>query len=176
VTTTLTSTGTTTGTTTTGTTPALDADELRRVEASLLSIVRGVMHPSHQFDSGLDKAGYITLVHLDRCTAVRQTELAARMNLDLSTVSRQVRTLEELGLVRRDADPDDGRAQVLAVTAAGRREITRQRVRRWGHIGDRLAEVPEPDRTRFLDFLEQLAETSPAHALPHHSKTGRTSR
>ncbi len=158
--------------------PALDADELRRVEASLLSIVRGVMHASHQFDSGLDKAGYITLIHLDRCGATRQTDLAARMNLDLSTVSRQVRTLEELGFVQRAADPDDGRAQVLAVTAAGRREINRQRARRWGHTADRLAEVDEPDRTRLIDFLEQLAETTPpaATAAPHTSKTGRTTR
>ncbi|MGH3745608.1 MAG: MarR family winged helix-turn-helix transcriptional regulator, partial [Mycobacteriales bacterium] len=89
-------------TTTAATTHApLDAEELRRVEEAVVSIVRGVMHASHQFDSGLDKAGYIALVVLDRCGTVRQTDLACRLALDLSTVSRQIKHLEELGFVTR---------------------------------------------------------------------------
>jgi DNA-binding MarR family transcriptional regulator len=147
----------------------LDAEELRRVEAAVVSIVRGVMHASHQFDSGLDKAGYITLVVLDRCGTVRQTDLACKLALDLSTVSRQIKHLEELGLVTRSEDPDDRRASVVRVNAAGRREITRQRQTRWAPIADRLAEIPESDRELFVGFLEQLAD----RAAPPTSKTGK---
>jgi DNA-binding MarR family transcriptional regulator len=147
----------------------LDAEELRRVEQALVSIVRAVMHASHQFDSGLDKAGYITLVVLDRCGTVRQTDLACRLALDLSTVSRQIKHLEELGFVTRSEDPDDRRASVVRVSAAGRREITRQRQARWAPVADRLAEVPGPDRERFVLFLEQLADLAPTTA----SKSGR---
>jgi DNA-binding MarR family transcriptional regulator len=154
----------------------LDADELRRLEAAIFSITRGVMHGAHQFDSGLDKAGYVTLVNLARCGAVRQTGLAARMGLDLSTVSRQVRQLEALGLVARTDDPDDGRAQVIALTAAGKREITKQRQGRWAPVADRLSLVPEHDRGRFLDFLEQLAEHAATAEATKTCKTGRTPR
>lgn len=147
----------------------LDAEELRRVEAAVVSIVRGVMHASHQFESGLDKAGYITLVVLDRCGTVRQTDLACKLALDLSTVSRQIKHLEELGLVTRSEDPDDRRASVVRVSGAGRREISRQRQTRWAPIADRLAEVPPADRERFVSFLELLADQTQTST----SKTGK---
>lgn len=47
-------------------------------------------------------------------------DLAADCALDPSTVSRAVAALVRAGLVERAADPDDGRASVLAVTDAGR--------------------------------------------------------
>lgn len=141
--------------------PPLDAEELRRVEAAVVSIVRGVMHASHQFDSGLDKAGYITLVVLDRCGTVRQTDLACKLALDLSTVSRQIKHLEGLGFITRSEDSDDRRASVVRVSTAGRREISRQRQTRWAPIADRLAEVPPADRERFVSFLELLADQTP---------------
>jgi DNA-binding MarR family transcriptional regulator len=48
-------------------------------------------------------------------------ELAAELYLDKSTASRVVATLERKGYVSRTGHPDDGRAIVLSVTAAGRR-------------------------------------------------------
>ncbi len=148
----------------------LDAEELRRLEEAVVSMVRSVMHASHQFESGLDKAGYIALVVLDRCGTVRQTDLACRLALDLSTVSRQVKHLEELGFVTRSEDPDDRRASVVRVSPAGRREIARQRQRRWAAVADRLAEVAPADRERFVSFLERLA------GLTTPSTTGKTGK
>src|SRR4051794_35740785 len=42
--------------------------------------------------------------------AVRVSALAEVLHSDVSTVSRQVSTLVDLGFVRRGPDPDDGRA------------------------------------------------------------------
>ncbi|MEV6371822.1 MarR family winged helix-turn-helix transcriptional regulator [Micromonospora musae] len=53
----------------------------------------------------------------DRCHA---RELALRARLDPSTVSRAVTALVAHGLIERRPDPDDRRAQVLAVTPDGR--------------------------------------------------------
>ena len=47
-------------------------------------------------------------------------DLAARTRLDPSTISRAVTALVAHGWVERGADPSDGRAHVLTVTAAGR--------------------------------------------------------
>ena len=50
-------------------------------------------------------------------------ELATHCALDPSTVSRAVAALVHAGLVRRTADPDDGRASVLALTDHGRQVL-----------------------------------------------------
>src|SRR4029453_7703689 len=54
-------------------------------------------------------------------------ELAAELYLDKSTASRVVGTLERKGYLRRAPHPEDGRAVVLTVTAAGRRLCDRIR-------------------------------------------------
>jgi DNA-binding MarR family transcriptional regulator len=50
----------------------------------------------------------------------RVGELARRFDLAGATVSDAVGTLVEKGLVRKDPDPDDGRARVLTLTDEGR--------------------------------------------------------
>src|SRR2546423_14070545 len=71
-------------------------------------------------DPRVDRAAYLTLARLADHGTARMSELAAVVCLDLSTVSRQVRALEDLGFVARTPDPDDGRASVLEPTPAGR--------------------------------------------------------
>lgn len=49
---------------------------------------------------------------------MRAGAIADHLQFDPSTVSRQVATLVKDGLVERRADPEDGRASVLVLTAA----------------------------------------------------------
>lgn len=60
----------------------------------------------------------------------RPGALADRCHADPSTVSRQVAELTRRGLVRRAADPSDGRASLLAITDAGREACEQVRTRR----------------------------------------------
>ncbi|MGC4807567.1 MarR family winged helix-turn-helix transcriptional regulator [Micromonospora sp. DT233] len=57
-------------------------------------------------------------------TGCHARELAASTALDPSTVSRAVAALVADGLVERDADPADRRANRLSVTPAGRAALT----------------------------------------------------
>ena len=50
---------------------------------------------------------------------LRLSELADWQEVDRSTMTTQVRRLENLGLVDRDADPRDGRAVLVSATRAG---------------------------------------------------------
>jgi DNA-binding MarR family transcriptional regulator len=50
---------------------------------------------------------------------VRLSELADWQEVDRSTMTTEVRRLENLGLVERKADPRDGRAVLLVATPAG---------------------------------------------------------
>src|ERR1700744_16833 len=54
---------------------------------------------------------------------MRASALATSVQADLSTVSRQVAALVARGLLERRPDQLDGRASLLAVTAAGRAAI-----------------------------------------------------
>ena len=49
----------------------------------------------------------------------RASQLAARLRLDLSVVSRAVAQLVELGYAARETDPSDRRASLVRITAEG---------------------------------------------------------
>jgi DNA-binding MarR family transcriptional regulator len=67
----------------------------------------------------LDHSAHVVLFVLRCSGALRLSDLANRLELDASTASRHVRALEQLGLVRRSPDPDDGRAFRVELTEQG---------------------------------------------------------
>ena len=77
----------------------------------------------------LEPATYWVLKHLAP-GPLRITALAASTQLDTSTVSRHVSQLEQTGLVARSQDPDDGRAQRVALTEEGRAQLVASTARR----------------------------------------------
>jgi DNA-binding MarR family transcriptional regulator len=62
------------------------------------------------------------------------------------TMSKLVAGLERDGLVRRRADPHDGRAVVLTATAKGRRLMARGRRQRVARLATELAGLDPADR------------------------------
>jgi DNA-binding MarR family transcriptional regulator len=89
---------------------------------------------------------------------IRLSSLASALNLDASTVSRHVRTLEDRGLLERDADPEDGRASRVAVTARGLRALEEGAERRRALIGEVLAGWDDADRETLRALLHRLSE------------------
>lgn len=80
-------------------------------------------------DGGPDRSALLLLFPLLEGPQ-RAGALADLCHADPSTVSRQVAELVRRGLVRREADPSDGRASLLAITDAGREAADRVRTRR----------------------------------------------
>ena len=95
---------------------------------------------------------------VDHAGPIRLTALAAALDLDASTVSRQVRALEERGLIERTTDPDDGRASRLAVTDGGRRSLEDGARRRRELIGEVIADWSDEDRETLRVLLHRLAD------------------
>jgi len=90
--------------------------------------IEGVMHAftrigrrlkAKQPGDTIDHSAHLVLFVLRCSGALRLSDLAGRMELDASTASRHVRALEQLGLVRRSPDPDDGRAFRVELTEQG---------------------------------------------------------
>ncbi|MFE9608885.1 MarR family winged helix-turn-helix transcriptional regulator [Streptomyces sp. NPDC006012] len=93
---------------------------MRRARASQGEMAREV-HPD------LESAAYGLLIRLDEQGRQRATDLAAYIGVGKATMSRQLRALEELGLVAREPDPGDGRAWLVNLTDEGRRRVARVR-------------------------------------------------
>lgn len=87
----------------------------------------------------------------------RLTDVAAGLGVAVPTVSRQVRQLEDLGLVVRTKDPIDGRAILLEVTEAGVDALHRMRVEWRRTVAEILESWPEKDREILGELLERFA-------------------
>jgi DNA-binding MarR family transcriptional regulator len=82
---------------------------------------------------------------------IRLTALAAKEGISQPSMTQLVQRLERQGLVTRLADPDDGRAALIGITAHGQTLLDdRKRIRR-----ERLTQLlatltPEEERTLWL--------------------------
>jgi DNA-binding MarR family transcriptional regulator len=87
----------------------------------------------------------------------RLTDVAAGLGVAVPTVSRQVRQLEDLGLVVRTKDPIDGRAIILEVSEAGVDALQRMRVEWRKTVAEILEPWPQKDREILGELLERFA-------------------
>ncbi|HEX8487714.1 MAG TPA: MarR family transcriptional regulator [Propionibacteriaceae bacterium] len=117
---------------------------------TLMSIGR-LMRQRLQGDD-MDPATFWLLKGLATHGALRVTELAALANLDASTVSRHVQQLHRSGLIERTPDPDDGRAQRVALSSHGRDRLNEGLARRRALLGKSF-EGWHHDDIRALDTL-----------------------
>jgi DNA-binding MarR family transcriptional regulator len=89
---------------------------------------------------------------------VRVSDLAAWQGVDKSTITPQVRRLEQRGLVARDGDPGDKRAALLTATDQGR-----QRLQEMDEVGARLFEQAfdgwsSRDRQTLATLMQRLID------------------
>ncbi|MGC4855646.1 MarR family winged helix-turn-helix transcriptional regulator [Micromonospora sp. DT4] len=104
----------------------------------------------------LDRAAYVILRHLDAAGPQNVSALAARLNLDGSTVTRQVSALQRDGLIARAPDPTDGRGTVISPTAAGLQRMAAVQAARTRLYGDMLADWSAEDRATLAALLGRL--------------------
>jgi DNA-binding MarR family transcriptional regulator len=122
---------------------------LRRSRA-ISARLAGELHPD------LDGAAYGLLALLQDGGPLRASDLVARLGLDKSTVSRQVSSLVDLGLVDRAADPVDGRAQVLTPSEEGSARLARIRDTRRARWEADLGDWPTADVATLGELLARL--------------------
>lgn len=87
---------------------------------------------------------------------MRSSALAASVQADLSTVSRQVAALVSRGLLERQADQLDGRASLLAVTGAGRTAIAEHEQVRQAFFDEVLAGWSTAELRQFAQHMERF--------------------
>lgn len=92
--------------------------------------------------------------------AAAPSQLADRLALARSTVSRLLERLDAQGWIGRQPDPVDGRSSQIVLTDAGRRMAERVLASRHLRLAGLLANIDEPDRADVVRSLRLLAEAA----------------
>lgn len=139
-------------------TPALDEDPATAEEALVRLFMQAgrklrTRHPEDQVDPST-----FVLVRALMCgDGLRLSDLAARVELDASTVSRQIKQLEDKDIVERTPDPADGRASLVRVTELGKEHMQAAFRRRFQRIKTALEPWSESDKDLLKTLLIRLA-------------------
>lgn len=121
----------------------------RRARAINQELTRSI-HPD------LEPAAYGLLSVLLHQGSMRLTALAKCIGVGKPSVSRQIAFLETLGLVRKEDDPDDGRAQLIDLTDAGREKLVSVQARRQESFHARLSHWDEAELSVLAASLAKL--------------------
>jgi DNA-binding MarR family transcriptional regulator len=136
---------------------------VERVIAGIRSVIGTAKSPrAHQrqvSETGVhvERAGVIALAILADRGPLRLSELAGALQVDISTASRQVRKLEDAGLVERTADELDRRASLLHLTDDGRSAQRRLRAHWHARIRRALDDLTPDEQGALAGLLERFA-------------------
>jgi DNA-binding MarR family transcriptional regulator len=111
----------------------------------------------------LDSAGYAVLVTVRDLAAAgggaRGADLSDVLRLHKSTMSRNLATLEALGLIERIPDPDDSRARQVRLTAEGEAALERSFEGRRERLRAQLGTWETADIAALARLLRRLNDT-----------------
>lgn len=124
--------------------PSADA-----LEYELAFLVRRMEALRRRFHYGLERAHYLLLTLLERNDRQSVGALAEQVNLDASTVTRQVAAMKNAGLVEKHDNPDDRRGGFVTITEAGRDAAAEVRARRLERVEEVFRHWSEQDRREF---------------------------
>lgn len=117
---------------------------------NLSTVVAAHVHPD------LDPASYSLLLMIDEMGPMRGMDVAERIGVDKSTVSRQIATLVQLDLLERVPDPDDGRARRVRLSELGQERLAQVRGERSKHLRNEFAAWSTEDLTTLAQLLSRL--------------------
>lgn len=136
---------------------------------AVIELLPGLLDQQLRRDSGLSHYEYFALAMLSEAPArtLRMTTLAARTNATLPRLSHVVSRLEDRGLVRREACPEDGRATNAVLTDAGWDAVVAAAPGHVAAVRELVVDAVEPDRLEALgqDLEQILRRLDPAGTL-----------
>ncbi|MFB7666382.1 MarR family winged helix-turn-helix transcriptional regulator [Kitasatospora sp. NPDC056138] len=118
-------------------------------------------HLTDGLGEAVDDLTYPVLSGLARTGPRSAADLGREIGLDRSTVTRRADRLEQAALLRREPDPADGRATLLALTDDGHRTVAATRQRLATAIDNSLATWPPADAQAFARLLRRFVDQGP---------------
>ncbi|WP_046508380.1 MarR family winged helix-turn-helix transcriptional regulator [Streptomyces odonnellii] len=112
----------------------------------------------------LDRAAVALLRQIVESDPLRPGELAARLAVEASHITRQVQHLEKAGYVIRVPDPDDRRAQRIQLTPSGRATVERVREASCRAMQVALAAWSPEDLRQLATLFNRMVDDFITHA------------
>jgi len=142
-------------------TPAPVALVSAGLERSLTRVGRAILRlevPSHVLPDGMtiNRTGHWLMVRVSESAPIRLSEIADSVELDLSTISRQVRDLVGAGLLAKVPDPADGRAALLSLTEQGAAVLEAVSEARRQVLAEAIADWSDEERNALATGLLRL--------------------
>jgi DNA-binding MarR family transcriptional regulator len=106
--------------------------------------------------NGLSMTATATLAGLERFGPQRLTLLAAREGVTQPAMTQLISRLEDAGLVRREASPEDGRVVLVVITDEGRATLARRRAGRTERLTSIIAQLDPEYRALLISALPAL--------------------
>jgi DNA-binding MarR family transcriptional regulator len=142
-------------------------EAVRALEAEFGELInrfrRVIAENAHRVSPGMLPGAYKVFTTIVRRESITLSALAETLAADKGQISRAVRELEQLGLIERTPDPDDGRSALLSPTPAGLERLAAARAPQERTLVDALEEWPIDDIRNLSRLLHALtAGESPA--------------
>ena len=129
---------------------------------------------SRQVHPDMEPAAYGLLTVIRREGPIRLTDLAMSIGVGKPSVSRQIAFLESIGLVSKEADPLDGRAQAIRLTPKGEEKMHQVQDARREVFRERLSEWPLEDLQALATYMAKLNATYERDGFPQDIASGKT--
>jgi DNA-binding MarR family transcriptional regulator len=126
-----------------------------------LAVMRLARRLRQQAEPGVTPSMLSALASIESRSSVSLKELAELERVQPPTLTKIVARLEEAGLVRRDAAPEDRRVARVSLTAQGKQFIQRARSRKNAYLARGLRKLDTRDIEALgaaVDALEKLLE------------------
>lgn len=129
------------------------------LQLELAALVRYIssLTPNKTSDM-LDRSGFLILQHIYSEGTASIKGVATYFKLDISTMSRQVRSLEQKKYISRSPNPADKRAHFLTVTQKGVERLTKYRDLKTKKIEHLFGHWEETDIQAFTRLLHMANE------------------
>ncbi|MCS3778454.1 MarR family winged helix-turn-helix transcriptional regulator [Tsukamurella ocularis] len=137
-------------------------DAARRLEREINALGRHMRARPRSMELHLDRSAYLVLLLLDYAGPSTLKEIATELELEQSTVNRQVNKAIEHGLL--EADGALSGPKRIRATAAGRAAFQRDRDVKLRGIGSIMADLDETDREALISGLTALNAALAARA------------
>lgn len=105
---------------------------------------------------GLSVSQCYIIETLKRYGALNMNQLAEKMHLSISTITRVIEPLVKKGFVKREEDPDDRRVRYISITKEGQAVFHKS----WKNVFESektiLSNIPFEQRENLIQLLNQL--------------------
>lgn len=133
-----------------------DCPSVRALEHELAFLVRRLEAARRRNNDELERAHYLLLLLLEEQDSQSVGSLAEQVNLDASTVTRQITAMQQNGLVDKNPNPDDRRGGFMAITDKGREAIARTRLKRLGRVERSFHDWDDDERLEFARLMARF--------------------